>query len=140
MSQSKDNKNIAYVNTNPSVDRTPPPRPTQLPFSATPENVPQFKKYLIEQFASSAFNKSPPFPTMSGPTTHIHLIDNATPQVCHSPIPVPYHWKDQVKAILEEDVEKGIIVPVPYGTPVTWCSTMVITAKKNGQPHRTVDL
>ena len=87
-------KDVAHINTNPSVGRTPPPRPKKLPFSATPENIPQFEKYLLEQFASSTFNKSPPFPMMSGPPTHIHLMDYATPHACHSLIPVPYHWKD----------------------------------------------
>ena len=100
MSQSKGNENITHVNTNLSVDRTPPPRSTKLPFSATPENISQLKKYLLEQFASSTFNKSPPFPTMSGPPTHIHLMDNATPHICHSPIPVPIFGKIKLKRAL----------------------------------------
>ena len=30
--------------------------------------------------------------------------------------------------------------PVPQGTPVNWCSRMVIRIKKDGSPRRTVDL
>ena len=38
------------------------------------------------------------------------------------------------------DVERGIIAPVLIGTPVEWCSPMVVTAKKNGKPRRTIDV
>ena len=34
----------------------------------------------------------------------------------------------------------GVFEEVPTGTPVTWCHRMVIGAKKNGKPRRTVDL
>lgn len=34
----------------------------------------------------------------------------------------------------------GIIAPVPIGTPVKWCTTMVITQKKNVNIRPTVDL
>lgn len=33
----------------------------------------------------------------------------------------------------------SIIEPVPLGTPTMWCLHMIIVAKKNGQPRRTVD-
>ena len=71
---------------------------------------------------------------------HIHLKENATPHAVHVPIPIPLHWKDEVKAQLDKDVESGIIEPVPIGEPVTWCSSMVVAAKKDGRPRRTVDL
>ena len=76
---------------------------------------------------------------MSGPPANIHLKEGSTPKARHNPIPVPYHYKEQVKEALWEDVKRGIISPVPIGTPTDWCSTMVITAKKNGKPRRTVD-
>ena len=34
----------------------------------------------------------------------------------------------------------GVIEAVPVCTPVTWCHSMVVCAKKNGKPRRTVDL
>ena len=41
-----------------------------------------------------------------------------------------------MKESLDRDVERGIIAPVP----VEWCSPMVVTAKKNGKPRKTIDL
>ncbi len=63
----------------------------------------------------------------------------ATPTVHHSPIPVPIHWQDEVKAGLDRDVRLGVIEPVPVGEPVTWCHHMVICAKKNGSLRHTID-
>lgn len=33
----------------------------------------------------------------------------------------------------------AVLEPVPVGEPVTWCHRMIVCAKKNGQPLRTVD-
>ena len=73
---------------------------------------------------------------MAAPPVHIHL----KPYARHSLIPVPYHWKTQVKAALDCDVERGIITPVTVGTLVTWCSPLVITEKKDGSPRYTINL
>ena len=62
------------------------------------------------------------------------------PYAVHTPIRVPEHWKEKVKADIDRDVILCIIEPVPGTTPTTWCAKMVVTAKKNGQPRRTVDL
>ena len=68
------------------------------------------------------------------------MIDpKATPTAYHSPISVPLHWQDDVKAGLDRDVRLGVIEPVPIGEPVTWCHRMVICTKKNGKPRRTID-
>ena len=37
------------------------------------------------------------------------------------------------------NVKRGIITPIPIGTLTDLCSIIVITAKKNGKPKRTVD-
>ena len=76
---------------------------------------------------------------MSGPAAHIHLKEVAVLKARHNPIPVPFHFKEPVRQALWKDVERGIIAPVPMGMPTDWCNTMVITAKKNGNPQRTVD-
>ena len=104
--------------------------PRTLPFSPTSENVHKLKKWLLERSANTVFNSSGKFPAMSGPPAHIHLKEGSTPKVRHNPILVPYHYKEQVKEALWEDVKRGIISPVPIGTPTDWCCTMVITAKK----------
>ena len=76
---------------------------------------------------------------MSGPPLHLMVDPEAKPTAHHTPIPVPIHWQDEVKADLDRDVRLGILEPVPVGTPVTWCSKMVVAAKKSGKPRRTVD-
>ena len=74
-------------------------------------------------------------------TTHALMVDpEATPVTIHSPIPVPIHWRDEVKAGLDRDVSLGVIELVPVGEPVTLCHRMVVCKKKNGQPRRTVNL
>ncbi len=116
-----------------------PTRPTSLPHPPTPENVPKLETFIREKFASTAFYKTPPFPAISGPPAKINLKTDAVPYARHTPIPIPHHCQDEVKASLDRDVARGIITPGPIGTPVTWCSPMVIVAKDDGSPRRTID-
>lgn len=69
----------------------------------------------------------------------IQVNKDATPVAHHTPIPVAIHWQDKVKEGLDRDIKLGVIEQVSEGTPVTWCSRMVIAAKKSGEPRRTVD-
>ena len=62
------------------------------------------------------------------------------PYTRHIPIPIPYNWKEQIKASLDQGVARGTIAPVPIGTLVTCCSPMVIITKKDGTPRRTIAL
>ena len=39
----------------------------------------------------------------------------------------------------ERDCKLGMMRKVPAGTPTTWCSWMVVTAKADRSPRRTVD-
>ena len=98
---------------NQSSHTPPPKKPASLPFPATEENIPKFEEYLIKQFKSSAFNKDPPFPKMNAPPAKIHLKPNSKPHAQHTPIPVPHHWKKQVKESLDQDVEREIIAKIP---------------------------
>ena len=77
---------------------------------------------------------------MQGPALHLMIDPQATPKAHHTPIPVPIHWREEVKAGLDRDVRLGVLEPVPIGQSVTWCHRMVVCAKKNGQPRRTVDM
>ena len=45
-----------------------------------------------------------------------------------------------IQAGLDLDVKRGIIKPAPIGTPVTWCSPMVVVRKKDGTPRHTIEL
>ena len=70
----------------------------------------------------------------------IHIKPGAVPgNPKRTPIPIPLHWKENIKQQLDDDVAKGVIEPVPVGEPVIWCSQMVVVPKKDGRPRRTVD-
>lgn len=120
---------------------SPPAAPTVLPYPATDENRENLKNYLLNQYRSSTFNtcQHQPLPHMAGPPMRLMVDPNATPVAHHTPVPVPLHWQDEVKKGLDQDVQLGVIEPVPVGEPVTWCHRMVVCAKKNGTPRRTVD-
>ena len=120
----------------------PPPPPTSLPFPATEENREHLEKWLLDYYSSSSFNtcEHQPLPKMSGPPIRLMVDPDAHPVAHHTPIPVPVHWQDDVKAGIDQDVRLGVIEQVPIGTPVTWCHKMVICPKRSGKPRRTVDL
>ena len=110
----------------------------QLMVSGNRETLRQF---LLDNYKGSTFNtcEHQPLPMMSGPPLKVMIDPEATPFAYHSPIPVPLHWRADVKAGLDRDVLLGVIEPVPVGEPVTWCHRMVVCAKKVGKPRRTVD-
>lgn len=120
----------------------PPPIPTELPpFPAIPENREKLQQYLLQHYQSITFNTfgHQPLPLMEGPPLKLMIDSAAEPVAFHTPIPVPIHWQEEVKASLDRDVQLGVLEPVPVGEPVTWCHRMVICAKKDGKPRRTVD-
>ena len=119
----------------------PPPIPTSLPFPATEANREKLQQYLLDYYGPSTFNtcEHQTLPLMDSPPMRLLIDPDATPTAHHSPIPVPLHWQDAVKADLDRDVRLGVLEPVPIGEPVTWCHRMVICAKKNGTPRRTID-
>ena len=97
-----------------------PNHPQNPPFSTTEENIVKLKSCLQENFANVGYFQ---------PCPALLSIFKAR----HNPVPVPFHFKELVRQALWKDVERGIIAPLP------WCSTMVIIAKKNRNPWRTVD-
>ena len=120
----------------------PPPLPSCLPFQATEENREKFRDYLLNHYQASTFNtcEHQSLPMMKGPPLQLMVDPDAKPVAVHTPVPVPVHWQDEVKNGLDRDVRLGVIEPVPVGEPVKWCHRMVVCAKKNGTPRRTVDL
>ncbi len=128
----------------PCLKRTPTPElPAEIPFAPTRENVPKLEQYLLDIFASSAFNMctNQPLQGMSGAEMNIVFRkDAARPRPTYTPIPVAHHWKKQVKADLDQDERLGIIEKVPQSDVTEWCSRMVVTPKASGKPRRTVDL
>ena len=93
-------------------------------------------------YGSSTFNtcEHQPLSMMQGPPMALMVDQNATPVAVHTPVPVPLHWQEEVKMGLDQDVRLGVIEPVPVGEPDRLCHRMVVCAKKNGKPRRTVDL
>ena len=124
----------------PARPQVPPPCPTELP-AGVPRTAKPLKRWLLEHYASTVFNQCDhqPLPRMTGAPLRLHVDEDARPVACHKVIPVPLHWREKVKADLERDVRLGVLKKVPENTPVTWLSRMVVTAKSNGEPRRTVD-
>ena len=107
------------------VRSPPPPLPTKLPFPAIDENREKLEKYILEHYKSSTFNtcEHQPLPLMSGPPVKLMIDEDAEPTAFHSPIPVPIHWQDQVKADLDRDVRLGVIADwgTSYMVPQDGC-------------------
>ena len=70
----------------------------------------------------------------------IHTHPDAIPVAIHKPVPVPLHYREEVRAQLRADVKRGVLRKVGPGEPVKWCARMIIQPKKDGRPRRTVDL
>ena len=121
---------------------TTPDLPEKIPFDATEANRPALQAWIMEHFASSAFNTCThqPLQEMAGEKMDISFKPNSRPSAVHCPIPIPHYFKKDVKKDLDSDVVLGVIEPVPQGVPTLWCSRMVVTPKKDGTPRRTVDL
>ena len=119
-------------------NRSLPVPPSHIAYEPTERNIPLLKKFIIDKFSDSAFNREPPFPSMKTTPGHIHLKPNTIPMLDIHRF-LFHHWKNTIKASLDHDIQHGIIKPIPIGTPVTWCSPMVIVHKKDGTPRRTVD-
>ena len=92
-----------------------PPAPSTILFPPTEEYCPQIEDWIKKYFASSAFNtcKHQSLQTMSGEPLKISCRSDFTPSAVHTPIPIPHHWKKDVKAQLDADVA--------LGNPTTWC-------------------
>lgn len=124
------------------VRQPPPPASTTLSFAATDKNHEKLQQFLLDFYGASTFNmcKQQTLPMMDCPPLKLMVNPDAEPVAHHTPVPVPIHWRDDVKKGLDHDVKLGVIELVPFGEPITWCHRMVICAKKNGQPRHTVDL
>ena len=123
-----------------SVTPSIPARPVAPPLPLIEENVDRLQGWLLQHFSSTTFNTSTyPLPVMTGAPHRIHVVSGAKPVAYHTPLTIPKHWEAEVRKQLEEDVKRGVLRQVPAGEATEWCSRMVVTSKKNGQPRRTVD-
>ena len=124
MSENKDNETYMSVNLhgkdepNPESTcscpkrETPPPVPKELPFPDTPENRGRLRDWILDRYASSAFNQCEhqPLPLMrDSPPIQLHEDPKAKPYVIHKPHPLPIE--------LDRDVRIGVLEQVPIGDP-----------------------
>ena len=76
----------------------------------------------------------------SSPPLSLMIDPGAKPVSNKKCYQVPVHFKEKVLKSLETDVKLGVCERVPPNTKDIWCSPMIITPKKNGEPRRIVDL
>ena len=132
---------------NTQCDCTCPERPSTIPerITSVPEyargNTELLKEFLLKHYESTVFNtcECQKLPKLTGPPLKLQVDPNAEPVACHKIQPIPVHWQDKVHNDLQRDVAIGVLDRVPKNTPTTWLSKMVIAAKANGDPRRTVD-
>ena len=94
--------------------------------------VEKIKAQLMEEFAD-VFNDTPPRP-MKGPPMEIELKAEAVPFQVHRPRVMPYAYRDQVKAQIEDMVAQGIIEPVSEASD--WCHPILVVDKKGTAEKR----
>ena len=95
---------------------SPPQHP---PFAITPQNSHLVQEWLLETYATSAFNTCPhqPLPLMTGlPPLRVIVKDGTEPVAIHRPSTIPDYWVEQVRQELERDIALGVIKRVP--TPI----------------------
>ena len=68
---------------------------------------------------------------MVGPPMVIHIADDATPFAVRTARQVPFAWRDEVKAQLDQMVLQGITTPLG-AEPADWCHPLVLVAKASG--------
>ena len=121
------------------IRSSPPPLPETMPFKES--QVGDLKQWLLDRYASSTFNvcTHQPLNKMTGPPLRFQVDPNVTPVAKHIPAPVPWHWREQVKEGLDADCRMGVVEKVPPNAKADWMARMVLTAKKDGSPRRTVD-
>ena len=76
----------------------------------------------------------------TSPPLSLMIDPGAKPVLNKKCYQVPVHFKEKVLKSLETDVKLGVWERVPLNTKDIWCSPMIITPKKNGEPRRIVDL
>ena len=103
----------------------PPTDKPVLPCELTVENLPITKQYILDRYASSAFNccEHQPLPLMSkSPPLRLFVDKQASPVAVSTPIKIPHHWVQEVKNGLDRDERLGVIERVPVNEPLKWCS------------------
>ena len=61
---------------------------------------------------------------------------DAKPVAVYTAATVPLHWREEVKAQLDEDVALGVLEKVPAGEPTVWQARMHVVPKHDGTPEK----
>ena len=74
-------------------------------------NVPELKQWLMDFYASTAFNtcKHQLPPLMTGEPLHLYMDPGKISVAVHRPAYIPIHWHDQVKDDLDRDVRIRVL-------------------------------
>ena len=123
----------------PTRPSSPPP-PIMFP-SHLAWDMARLKEYLLHHYGSTVLNtcESQNLPILPGPPLRLNVDPNAKPVACHRVQPVPLHWQERVHKDLVRDVKLGVLEKLSTNPLTTWLSRMVVTAKNNGDPRRTID-
>ena len=116
--------------------RQPPPLPPkELPFPAVEDNREKLEQWLLSYYKASTFNTChhQPLLPMEGPPLRLMIDPDAKPVACHTPIDVPIHWRDDVKAGLDQDCNMGVIEAVLSLGAIAWLSVQRRTASLGGR-------
>ena len=119
-----------------------PGRPSELPMSASEENIPAMKEFLLQRYSTSVFNQCchQPIPKMSGPPMRIHVDEDAAGTKVTTPGKCPLHWEEKVEKKFNQDVSMGVIEPYPHGQPPKWIHRAHYVRKPDGDVRRVIDL
>ena len=91
--------------------------PSSLPYPPIEENREKLEVWINDYFGGSAFNtcKRQTMPCTEGPPMKIHTHPDAVPVVVHKPVPVPLHYREEVRAQLRADIQRGVLRKVGPG-------------------------
>ena len=89
------------------------------------------KRYdLLEEF-KDVFDTNDQLKTMSGEPMQIHLNENVETFAISTTRSIPFAWRDEVKANLDQMTRQGIVKPLG-DVPTRWCHPLVIVPKSRG--------
>ncbi|KAK3854724.1 hypothetical protein Pcinc_038818 [Petrolisthes cinctipes] len=94
-------------------------------------------KTIIKAFPR-VFDTSHTLREMNGGPMRIELTDDAVPFAVTASRTIPYSWRDDIRAQIDELLAKDIIAKVDY--PTVWCHPIVPLAKKTSGVRLCVDL
>ena len=114
---------------------------TPVGITTTKGNCQKLEDWLKSYYAFSTFNACSHQPLSMMDTKPLCLM--IKPNANWSSLIHLYQYqcigRKKLKAKRDQDVQLGVVEPVPIGEPVTWCHRMVVCAKKNGSSRQTVD-